>query len=346
MKSLKKEANILIIFILVVALYIVFFAITSSNKVGQNYPDYTSFSTKENGLSVLYDTLLYLKYNVKAGYKKVSLNTNVNDIQIIAVPGDTYFDDEEVENILNYVKRGGRVLFLYEGGYCEFDSILIDFFSDTTLNFRFYEYGLGELVTKNVDDLINEVIIEDSKYGEVVVKLIDYWGNSESVVFNEYYHGFQQSKETLMKALPMKVKVIIYQLIIIACVIVWFLGKRFGKAVLYYEEVEREQNEHIKALAAMFKNAGMGEVIVQSFYNDFIEKASNYFKLNQKATSENILELWVKNQLPHLDVLKQVILYSEENYKLNTKKKQGKAQLLEAILNINKLAAEVRKVEY
>ena len=88
------------------------------------------------------------------------------------------------------------------------------------------------------------------EYDPVLHRALDAW-QADRIWFAEYYHGYR-TRETLVTQLPDVVKYATAQLVLITFVMVGWLGKRFGKPVPYYEEIEREENEHIKALAKLY----------------------------------------------------------------------------------------------
>jgi hypothetical protein len=235
------------LFICAVLVFIVYW-----NTADSGAPDYTVFSTRDKGASLLFDTLKQMGYPVAASQRPVNLNANTNDVFIIINPNNPRVTVEMAEQMLTWVRRGGRLIFLDR----EFPTVM-----DRTIGlharasveqdyFNHYSLGLGHVITGRSDSLLNKRLMEDSQYGQLI-QLNLHAMDADNIWFSEYYHGYRV-EESFINQLPRMVQFAGWQLILITLALLWHTGKRFGKPVVYYEEVEREENEQVKALARLY----------------------------------------------------------------------------------------------
>ncbi len=339
---MKTKTKSIIIIIVLLILYFIVFMLTSSETVN-SAPSYTVYNTYNDGTSLIYDTLKYMGYPVEISYNKISPFTNIYDSQIIIEPNNNNFTETEMEEILDWVYEGG-LLFYFNSDSELVNKYLYEYDSPYYVDdyVSIFTYGYGEVVVGDTDSIINENLKDNTLAGEVICDILSYW-ELENIVFNEYYHVFK--KPGIWAVLPVGFKMVVYQIIIICLVLIWFLGKRFGKPVPYFEEVEREENEHIKALAVIYKNASMGEVIIKCYYNHFYNLSSKYFGLSLEQSDNTIINLWKSNNMPYLEILQNVKKIIDSSNKFNIKRKSEYKEFFKIIVDIKKLI-KVVKLKY
>jgi len=98
-----------------------------------------------------------------------------------------------------------------------------------------------------------------------------------------------------------------YQLAIIAALIIWRLGKRFGEPIPFYEEIEREENEHIKALANLYQKSRAAEYVLTNNRERFIKGCSRAFHVSEPYARDNLYMLWRESSLPHSELLAKIM---------------------------------------
>lgn len=324
----KKTKEILLFIFLIILFIIVSFSLSSDKNL--NYPDYTSFSAEDMGTSLLYDSLKKLDYPVKAGNTFINSRTSVEDMQIIISPDLKYINQNEFENINFWVLLGGNLIFLdndFMSGHRYFDTIKskseIEYYKDFTI----YKYGMGKIILGKSEYFTNSSIMENPEYGEEMLILIhnmDY----KNIIFNEAYHGYSVSDRFIDK-IPFNLKIIIYQVFILSILVVIYLGKRFGEIIPYYEEIEREENEYIYTLSSLYKNVNMGEVVVETYLDKFINNSRKYFGFTYEPSLEDIEKLWREYNLDNLDKLLYVKNNLKDNY--NTKKRAEKREFYKIV---------------
>ena len=240
MSKLKKFILPAIIVIIAAVILYVF----SSDFEGRPFAAYT---TGERGTSLLYDTLRHMGYPARISRRPLTARTNINHAYIIIQPVFSHFDDDKAEALLAWVYSGGKLIFLHNHRTSPFDRHP----PGTTFgSLTIYEIGQGIFVRGSTNDITNRNMINDHDTGARIHAIISSW-NVDRVIFAEYYHN-PPASETFFNRLPTIVRLIIVQLGLMSIILVWHLGKRFGNPIIYYEEHEREENEHVHALTRLY----------------------------------------------------------------------------------------------
>ena len=242
-----------------VLLVIVLFALFAGLSWGANrriyglrHPDFTMFSNGELGLSLLYDTLQHMRFPVGTLYQPVS-RAGLNDAVFIIQPSNPRVNSEIAEDILSWVRRGGRLIYLENRQPTAIDRALAGEIYTPFGSLRWYRLGMGEIVTGRANPLVNVNLMRDYTYGQGIMYILAGW-NPDRIYFAEYYHGFRRPDGTF-RQLPIALQLAVFQIVIAALALVWHLGKRFGDPVPLYEETEREENEDVLVLARLYKQA-------------------------------------------------------------------------------------------
>lgn len=210
-------------------------------------PPYVSNSRGDMGAGVLYDTLQRLGFNVGRSRQPLTTRSNLQDAYIIIEPRSPWISEEMARHILEWVYAGGRLIYL-QNSRTHFEGLLAGTGQDV-YGLRLFGHGLGYVLTGSSYPLTNRALAEDSTGGHGVFVTLAGW-DARRVRFADYYHGFS-AEPTLIGRLPFVVQIFLAQAVIFALVLIWFLGKRFGAAITYHEAVEREENEHLKAIARL-----------------------------------------------------------------------------------------------
>ena len=230
---------------------IIFVILVTINTLASNNSDtrpHTVFSTGEQGAALFYDSLNLLGYPVRIGRRPLNTSTNINDIYVIIEPTNPRVDIEMAREMIEWVQMGGRLIFMQN---LHSMSILESLLSGGHLqgNIMRYNVGLGEVIVGMARDIQNRGLYNSPAGAVHILNILDEW-NADTIWFAEYYHGHRMS-ETFFSNLPLIIRLSIIHLFIIAVAIILCVGKRFGKPVPVYSEIERTENEHVKSLALL-----------------------------------------------------------------------------------------------
>ena len=247
-KRLNRRLSILVIILL--ALFIGLSWWANRRIYGLRHPDYSSFSNSYYGLSLLHDTLRHMRFPVGILYRPAS-SAGMGDVVLIVQPSNPRPTMAMTDDILSWVQRGGRLIYLENRQPTLIDRILEGAYYTSFGSMRHYQLGMGEIITGRADLLANANLMTDPLYGQGLAYILASW-NPNRIYFAEYYHGFQRAN-TPFQQLPIALQLAALQLAITAIALSLHLGKRFGRPSPLYEETEREENEQVHSLARLYK---------------------------------------------------------------------------------------------
>jgi len=308
---------------------------------------YSIFNKGENGISVFYETLKELEYPVKLVTSEISKQNK--SVQIVAMPNSSsVFNINDMET-KKWIEKGGSLIYLTD----KLDEINVEYGNklDTYgVNEKemsiVYEHGKGCLIVGDTNLISNRVLTENTEGAYWLLNQIDKL-EYESVGFNEYYKYIDVEKPSLWKDTPSEIRIIIFQIILFVLTIIYYNGKRFGKPVPLYEEVERTENEFIYAVAALYKMGKCKETVLLSFYDDFVLNAATYFESDIDTVKKRIIELWEKEQLTELSKLKRVhnfmLKETINDRKISSKKMMDIVLMIE---HLNKILEKRRETRW
>jgi hypothetical protein len=198
-----------------------------------------------------------MDYPVRVSYRPLTRETRTDVVYIIIQPQSPRITEQIAKDMLEWVENGGRLIFLCNSFPFGIFDELLEMRGNHSGSLRVYRHGRGELITGRAREITNAELMENHATGEMIQTTLSRWNSErrvENIFFAEYYHGIH-IPETMVARLPLVIRLILAQIVILAIILVWHLGKRFGNAIPYYEEVEREENEYVRALARLYMAA-------------------------------------------------------------------------------------------
>jgi len=245
---MKNKYLIVIIVLLAVLLIAVSW---SFNRYTHRYPDYSMLSNEEFGISLLYDTLQHLQFPMSTLHRPIGEAAGLNDVVFIIQPSQPRVCNCMTPDILNWVRSGGRLIFLENRHPNVIDNALEAENYTYFGNMRLYQVGMGEVLTGRADSVANINLMYKPSYGETIASLLSAW-NPSRIYFAEYYHGFS-ANDGAFRQLPVSLQMVVLQVILALLALLIYFSKRFGTVIPYYEEVERDENEQVLVLARLYK---------------------------------------------------------------------------------------------
>ncbi|MDR2899365.1 MAG: DUF4350 domain-containing protein [Clostridiales bacterium] len=327
-KSNRKEIFIVAVLF---AVFIIITVLTSTDK-GLGYPDYTSFSASENGVSLLYDTLEEMGYPVAVDTNYITENTDITGIQVVVNPDTVSTSSDNIEDIAKWTENGGHLMYFTDSETFFEDPLLSYMYPEFDSNYRINEgfsarrYGSGALFYCSANSIININLMGNPDNGQDVCDFADAFADGR-LYFNEAYHGYATA-ESFFDSLPFGLKIMFYQIIIITIAVVFYFGKRFGRPLPYYEEIEREENEYVYTLSNLYMSTGMGGAALSAYEEKLKDSARRFFKFTSEPTYAEILAEWNARGLDGSDKLAFIMGYvdreTDKIIGVNTKKREGR----------------------
>ena len=237
--------------ILPAILVIIAAVVLQTFSVNQDGAPFTANNTTERGASLLFDTLAHMGYPVRVGRRPVNMTGYANRAYIFIQPNLAHFNEEKTADLLAWVAAGGQLFFLHNNPSTPIDAAISTggtSFGSLTI----HEIGQGVLVRGRAEDIVNIHLMNQPDTGAGIEAVLSQrWETISRVYFAQFYQH-PPAAETFFNRLPFIIRLAVIQLALIALIIVWYLGKRFGNPIAYYQEQEREENEHVRALAQLY----------------------------------------------------------------------------------------------
>ena len=213
---------------------------------------FSAFSRNEHGTGLLFDTLRHMGYPANISYRPLTPSTNTDHVYIIIQPYAPPINLARAEDIMEWVQDGGRLIYLHNAHPTIFD-VMMPYLSGNRLgDMTHYHVGAGEIIIGRASPITNYNMMNNPSAGRLIESTLNNW-NADFIWFGGYYHGLQPA-DNFLTNLPLVVQMVLLQIIIASVFGIWYFGKRFGRVVEAYEETERQENEHVHALARLYKH--------------------------------------------------------------------------------------------
>lgn len=318
-----KIKSDLIGFVVLVIIFL-FFAFYISTTMQGNNP--STLNNSGGGLSAFYKTLGELKLPIERTLTPIN-ESNIDDIQIVAQGGSFDVNSTKVKE---WVEKGGSLLYLSS------DKVPIFTFSSIPKikgNIKIYNINKGMIIVAQTSYVTNKnLLIETSNAYEVISEICSY--PYKKIVFSEGYLFSQTEKKGLWDFIPLSGKYIIYQFTLILIAFFYYKGKRFGKAIPLYEEVERTENEYLYSTASLYSLAGCWDLILENYYKSLLREI--------RYPKGNFIEYWQRENLKDLNKAKRVYEFMEsKNTKIKRKEYIEMVNTIEVLKNIVKKRRDI-----
>lgn len=322
MKSKSNKDLILFIILIPLFLGISFYL---SSIMGNKLPNYTTSNKSSMGYSAFFETLKQLNYPVDITIKPVN-SYDISSIQIVAQGGNFDVNSKEIKA---WVEKGGILIYLTEGKLKFIDyGILPQVKGNVTL----YKYDKGMVINADASYVTNSMLTKKTTGAYELLQEIDSHPYKK-IYFNEGHVYSTIAKKSLWDYIPMSLKYIIYQFILVIIAFFYYKGKRFGKVLPFYEEIERTENEYLYSAASLYRQAKCSDLILSNYYKSFLRQMNK--------SHENWLEYWEEQKLPSVNNAKKVYEFMHiENRKLKGKDYLPIVTMLEGLSEILKKRRE------
>lgn len=314
----QKSNKDLIIFFILITVFLGL-ALFIQNKTSSNVPAYSTANKTKTGTSVFFEALRELGYSLEKTLKPIE-NHTIDDLQIV-IPSSEF--DIQSEAVKEWVNKGGTLLYFTQGDFLfiSYGKLIAD--DDAIMT---YEYGKGKVISTNIKHITNGTLLNNKEAAyNVLVKLGEQ--SYDTIYFNEAYLYMKTEEITLWGSLSPGQKLVFFQLIIVLIGLFYYKGKRFGRPVPLYEEVERVENEYLYSAASLYKHARCWDLIAENYYKNFLKQMNR--------SHDNWLEYWEENGLPMMDKAKFVYNFMHNgNIKPKSKEYGHIVTLLEQLTSI------------
>lgn len=289
-----------------------------SSKMNSRTPDYSIINNGKNGCSVFYKALKELSYPVERSLKKIDPDTAAS-INIIPAGGTFNINDPNVEN---WISKGGSLVYLTS------ENLHLPIYKTTPVKkgeIDVYKYKKGEIIVLDVSFVTNKKLMTSTDTAYKLLVEIDSFINKK-ILFNEAYLYSDIKPNSLWDYIPMKIKFVLYQMLLVLGAFFYYKGKRFGRPAVFYEESERTENEYLYSAASLYRHAKCWDLMLENYYKGFLKN----FK-----SPDSWLKEWEQEGLPHHDKAEELHAFIEKrDAKYKSKEYLQTVKLIEELTNI------------
>lgn len=335
----KDKRNLVILFILLPVF--LWLSLTFTNDNEKSLLPYSVLNKGKEGVSVIYEVFKDLGYTANLVLTEVS-SQDINRAQIVVEPREPYKLEIDQDSIKNWIKNGGNLIYLTPRWEClepNYGEEMDSYTSSEVEHAKAYSYHNGLLVIGDPKILSNKTLTTNTDGAYWLVTQLEK-KNINSISFNEYYHYYEDLKPSLWRDIPIGIKFAIYQIILLIVIIIYYYGKRFGKEIPLYEEVERVENEYVYSAASLFRKGELREDVVLNFYNDFLSSLKDSFGYYNMNSTKSWVEVWKQEKLPDVNEAKKLYKFVDA---MTNGRKVSSREMLETISNIEHLKKILEK---
>lgn len=269
--KLKKRVNkdLIALFILIPLFFAGAFFI--SERFGSRFPDYSVNNKGASGFSVFFDVLKELDYPVYRTLEPVIAHES-ECIQMVAQTGGFDMEDHEIQS---WIENGGILIYFADSNFRKaYGDSMEDAFGTEAEAYgalKIYRVGSGTAVVADASGFTNKTMNNDTGDAYELVKLLTGF-SPDKIYFNEAAMYTNKAKQTLWSYIPLELKFILVQLLLTLGLILYRKGKRFGKPIPLYEEVERSENEYLYSVASLYSQAKCWDLVLINYYKSFLRE--------------------------------------------------------------------------
>ncbi|MFZ5967809.1 MAG: hypothetical protein ACOYVK_11635 [Bacillota bacterium] len=272
-----------------------------TNQSNESLP----LNTSREGVSIFYDTLKKLGYSVKVDAEDFLRKRDGNIYIVTENGGSTSFDLKEAEA---WMKEGGKLVYLTQAYKKYTYPDVMETYEDRA---SLYAVGKGKLLVGDIDLITNDTLMKNKAGAYFVFRWIA--SLEGDIYFNEYYRFLQGQQPSLYRNLPIHIKIILFQLALTVMALVFYFGKRFGKAKRIIDEIERDENEYLHASANLYEKCKSIDTIYDAFHREFENEFKKTFK--KSVLPRDWIDLWTRYEFPHKEEAVRVFHHQNENRK-------------------------------
>lgn len=319
----KKISKDLILILILIPLFLIG-AFYISSRMDNNLPQYTVENKGRLGYSVFFEALKELKHPVEKTIAELPYQ-DTNSIQIIVQAGSFDINSEEVKI---WIENGGTLVYLTPENFqfIEYGGV-----PELKGNIRLYKHGKGIIIGADLDYITNRTLVtkKDNAY-ELYREMASL---NKKIYFNESHIYAQKIQSSLWDIIPLGLKFIIYQFLLVLAAFFYYKGKRFGKPIPLYEEVERNENEYLYSAASLYKQAKCWDLMFDIYYKSFLKELN--------CSEEDFLQCWEREKLPSLNKAQRVYEFAKSQ---GTKRKAKEyMQIVSTIEGLRKILSKRRE---
>ena len=199
-----------------------------------------------------------------------------------------------------------------------------------------YSVGDGSIIYFPDSEKYTNSGVKDLEQGVQFINALEE-ANYTKVLFNDYFHGIGSNGAKLWDILGSAGKLVIIQLVICLLIFMFIVSRRFGKPVVVFETIKREENENLFALSNIYYKAKANGMALEIYLESLKQELAKYLGFGREDWSDGdiIKAAQVDNTLKDLEV--EAVFLECESF-INSKKNDSKV-----LLKLYKRLESIRK---
>lgn len=250
-----------------------------------NMPAYSVLNKGPQGFSVYMETLKELDVDVQ----RIAAPVDGQPPENIQVVTSTWWIDSISPEIKAWVKSGGILVVatinpqeaIEEGARISSED-----------GIETWELGGGKILMLSPEGLTNRGMVKDTEPSWNLTFRLAAMKN-RPICFNEIALFPEEGTPSLWSAAPLWLRLLVFQILLVASAWFWMKGRRLGKALPYVEETERTELEYLNSAAMFYQAAGCWRLMLDIYFKSLLHLLG--------SNEEDWLELWKREKLPELN---------------------------------------------
>lgn len=337
MKRYKKILAYIAAIIIIIAAGLLVYGV--KEEIPQTI-EYTSYNTKNEGTRALFLLSKEMGYDVEV-YTRTSRFLPDN-ATVVAIEPD--FDIAEISFEKKYLRawlERGNVLILISK-YSDAVKYIKDLGAAESINFgRYdsgYKYSMGEgsIILFRDSDKYTNLGVKDLNQGVQFIEALEE-GGYKMVLFNEYYHGIGTGGTKLWDIIGFGGQLVIIQLVLALLIYAFNVSRRFGKPVVVFETIKRQENENLYALSNIYYKAKANSISLEVYFENVKQELAKFLGFGKDDFSDADIIRAVKENNFLRDLEIEAVFLECESYIRNEKNNS------KVLLNLYKRLESIRK---
>ncbi len=255
-----------------------------------NMPAYSVLNKGSQGFSVYMDTLKELDMDVRRIAAPIEEQPPGN-IQVVTF---TWWLDSISPEMKAWVESGGTLVIATVNPQ---ENVEDGARVSSENGIETWQLGDGKILMLTPAGITNRGMVKDTGPSwNLTVKLAAM--KNRPIYFNEIALFPEEGAPSLWGAAPLWLKLLVFQILLVASAWFWMKGSRLGKALPYSEETERTELEYLNSAAGFYQAAGCWRLILDIYFKSLLHLLG--------TKEEDWLELWKREKLPDLNKAEDV----------------------------------------
>lgn len=268
--------------------------------------EYSSYSAEDNGTKVLYLLAKEMGYDVKQYTRPARFLPDNATLVAIEPDMEILEGDLEKKYLKAWLERGNVLFIVSHEDYDYIEALgakRYESFGQYDDYGNKYSLGKGSIISFEDSRFYTNSGVKDIYPGVQFIDALEE-GKNKTVLFYEYSHGVGSSGANLFDILSFGGKLVVVQLLMALLIFIYLTSRRFGKPVVVFETIKRQENENLFALSNIYFKAKANSMALDIYLESLKRELAKFlgFARNDWEDSDLIRAAKSDNTLKDLEV--------------------------------------------